>query len=188
MTEAYPLAWPSGKPRTSYPQRSRFDVAFTTARDCLLHEIKLLGGTLPVLSSSVALRQDGLPYANRPQPADRGVAVYFSLKGQQMCFACDRWDRVEDNIQAVRKTIEALRGIERWGTGDMVQQAFTGFVALPAPPSSWDVLGLKPGASRNDIEGAYRDHAKRLHPDAGGSHDQMARLNAARDELLRRCG
>jgi curved DNA-binding protein CbpA len=69
----------------------------------------------------------------------------------------------------------------------MVRQAFTGFVALPSN-SPWDLLGLKPGASAADIEAAYRDKAKRWHPDHGGSHEQMARLNAARTELLRRTG
>src|SRR5262245_54177038 len=73
-----------------------------------------------------------------------GSAVYFTHKGRQMCFACDRWDKMEDNLHAVSKTIEALRGIERWGTGEMVQQAFTGFVALPGN-SPWEVLGLNPG-------------------------------------------
>ena len=106
--DAFPLSWPSGKPRTRNPQRSRFDVSLATARDCLMHEIRLLGGTLPVLSSNVQLRRDGLPYANMREPDDRGVAVYFTLKGQQMCFCCDRWDSVADNIQAVRKTIEAF--------------------------------------------------------------------------------
>ena len=86
--EAFPLQWPTGHPRTSHPQRSRFDVSFGTARDCLLHEIRLLGGTLPVLSTSIPLRLDGLPYANHRQPDDKGVAVYFTLKGQPMCFAC----------------------------------------------------------------------------------------------------
>jgi hypothetical protein len=150
MVEAHPLAWPSGKPRTHNPQRSRFDVSLATARDALLHEIRLLGGTLPVLSTNIPLRNDGLPYANHRQPDDKGVAVYFTLKGQQMCFCCDRWDVVADNVQAVRKTIEALRGIERWGTGDMVQQAFTGFVALPSN-SPGELLGLKPGASSAEI-------------------------------------
>lgn len=42
-----------------------------------------------------------------------GVAVYFTLKGQQFCFACDHWDEIKDNMQAIHKTIEALRGIER---------------------------------------------------------------------------
>jgi hypothetical protein len=188
-TEAFPLAWPSNKPRTRNPQRSRFDVSLATARDCLLHEIRLLGGTLPILSSNIPLRLDGLPYANHRQPDDKGVAVYFTLNRQQMCFCCDRWDSVADNFQAIRKTIEALRGIERWGTGDMVQQAFTGFVLLPAPTSAWEILGLKPGASADQIEKAHRDKARRWHPDhEGGSHEEMARLNAARDELLRRVG
>jgi hypothetical protein len=72
----------------------------------------------------VQLRQDGLPYANRRAPSDTGAAVYFSYKGRQMCFACDKWQDVYDNIYAISKTIEALRGIERWGAGDMVEQAF----------------------------------------------------------------
>jgi DnaJ-class molecular chaperone len=58
----------------------------------------------------------------------------------------------------------------------------------PVVGSPWEVLGLRPGANRAAINTAYREKAKRAHPDAGGSHDQMARLNAARDELLRRCG
>jgi hypothetical protein len=49
---------------------------------------------------------------------DVGVAVYFSYRNQQRCFACDRWNRIQDNMQAISKTIEALRGIERWATGD----------------------------------------------------------------------
>ena len=70
----------------------------------------------------------------------------------------------------------------------MVQQAFTGFMALPAPPSAWELLGLKPGAPEAEIDAAYRRKAKQAHPDAGGSHDQMATLNAARNELLKRAG
>ncbi len=36
-----------------------------------------------------------------------------------------------DNIQAIRKTIEAMRGLERWGVSDMLQRTFSGFKALP---------------------------------------------------------
>jgi hypothetical protein len=186
MTEAYPLSWPFGKPRSQISQQSRFDVSLAQARDGLLHEIHLLGGRLPVLSTNIPVRQDGLPYANHRQPADKGVAVYFSLRGQPMCFARDRWDSVADNIQAIRKTIEALRGIERWGTGDMVQRAFTGFVALPSQESPWDVLGIKPGASSDEIEAAYRQKARFAHPDAGGSTEAMQRLNDARRKLKER--
>jgi hypothetical protein len=100
-----------------------------------------------------------------------------------MCFACDKWRDVYDNIYAIGKTIEALRGIERWGTGDMVEQAFTGFVALPAPKSPFDLLGIKPGASEEEIDAASRAKAMAAHPDRGGSASAMADLNEARRKL-----
>jgi len=47
------------------------------------------------------------------------------------------------------------------------------------------VLGLKPGASRTEIVAAHRALMKNAHPDRGGSDWQAARLNEARDILLR---
>jgi hypothetical protein len=35
------------------------------------------------------------------------------------------------------------------------------------------------------IDAGFRSMAKSLHPDLGGSHDDMIRLNDARDELRR---
>jgi len=189
MIEAFPLSWPRGWPRTKNPSRSRFDVPFTSARDGLMEQIRLLGGRLPVLSSDLELRRDGLPYANQREPADKGVAVYFEWKGQPRVFACDRWDRIKDNIRALEKTIEAIRGIERWGASDMLERAFTGFTALPSPGAkrSWrEVLGFERASNpdREGIELAFRSKAKRAHPDAGGSTEAMAELNAARAEAL----
>lgn len=64
-----------------------------------------------------------------------------------------------------------------------------GHASSPGTPSAWETLDLQPSATRSEIIAAYREKAKRAHPDReGGSHDQMARLNAARDELLRRVG
>lgn len=144
----YPLTWPAGRGCTKFPARSKFKVrSFAFVRDELLHELKLLGARNVVLSANLKLRNDGLPLANQSQPADAGVAVYFDYKGRAVCFACDRWAKVEDNMQAVRHTIEALRGIARWGTGDMVEAAFTGFAQLSATRSApsvrswWIVLG-----------------------------------------------
>lgn len=140
-------------------------------------------------SVDLELRRDGLPYANQREPTDKGVAVYFEWKGQPRVFACDRWDRIKDNIRAQEKTIEAIRGIERWGASDMLERAFTGFTALPAPGAkrSWrEVLGFDRTSNpdREGIELAFRSKAKRAHPDAGGSTEAMAELNAARAEAL----
>lgn len=183
-TEAYPLTWPMGRTRTRNPQRSRFDVTLGKAIKEVAQEVGRLGGGSLVISSNLPTRRDGMPYANSAQPDDRGVAVYFTYKKRPMCFACDRWTKVEENMWAIAKTIDALRGIERWGSGQMVEQAFTGFVALPAPEQPWQVLGLSSHATREEIEAAYRRLAAQHHPDRGGDSQQMARINAARDQLL----
>jgi len=79
--------------------------------------------------------------------------------------------------------IEALRGIDRWGVGT-IEQAFTGYQALPAPEQWWQVLGVSATATREQIDAAYRVKAKAAHPDHGGSNAAMARLNSARDQAL----
>ncbi len=180
--DAYPLCWPAGRPRTKYPERARFDTTQDSAQRNLLWELERLGAKDVVISTNIPLRRDGLPYANYRTPHDQGVAVYFTYKGQQVCFACDRWDKIGDNMQAIRKTIEALRGIARWGTGDMMQAAFTGFTALPPPiTNDWrTMLGLGGAATLEEAERAYRERAKADHPDMpGGSAAKMAALNAA---------
>ena len=185
MTEAYPLHWPAGWPRTKNPRRSKFDVSFEKARQELTWEIERMGGRYPVISTNIPTRRDGYPLASAKEPNDSGVAVYFERKGKQMVFACDRWDKVKDNLRAVQKTIDAMRGIDRWGASEMMERAFSAFEALPPPRSPWTVLGLRPGAHVDDINEAYRLQAKKAHPDAGGSTDAMAELNRARDAALR---
>lgn len=93
-------------------------------------------------------------------------------------------------MQAIAKTIEALRGIARWGTGDMLEAAFTGFMALPAPGAArewWEVLGVARHCTRDDISAAYRRLASINHPDRGGSAATMAAINTARDQGFAAC-
>jgi hypothetical protein len=173
-----------GRPRARFPEESRFRTTLGAAIRDVQGEVLSLGGHGLIISSNLPLRRDGMPYANASQPQDRGVAVYFTYKKRPMCFACDRWKKVEDNMQAIAKTIDALRGIERWGSGEMVEQAFTGFTALPAPEQPWQTLGLDTSRpTKEQIDSAHRRLASQHHPDKGGDADQMARINAARDHL-----
>lgn len=190
MTTAYPLSWPPGRPRTPAHQRqpSKFRTEFTKSRQFLVWEVERLGARHPVLSTNIELRMDGLPRANAPRPSDPGVALYFELKGRPLCMACDRWATAGDNIHAIAKTIEAMRGIARWGSGDMLQQAFSGFAAIAAPKTWREKLGLGAGDGLDAAEAAFRRLAKERHPDVGGDPIAFTEISEAIADARRELG
>ena len=187
---AFPLSWPVGRDRTMRPVQSRFDTSFVGARNSLISELRLIGARQPVLSTSIELRLDGQPYAGRkPVDGDTGVAVYFQWKEREMVFACDKFNRVECNIQSIVKTINAIRGIERWGSSDMMERAFRGFSALPAPVQmgqDWSAtLNLTRPATIEEVVSAHRRLAKQYHSDkTGEGDDKMAAINVAKDAAI----
>lgn len=184
MTQAYPLSWPATQKRTvRYIRKSwQGGRGLTVARalEGILHEARLLGARNVVVSSNIKLRIDGLPRSNQPRPEDAGVAVYFDRKGKPLVFACDQYDKPQENMRAIAKHLEAIRGMDRWGVGSL-DQAFTGYQALPDSSITWwSELGLSERpATADDLRRAYRNAAKLAHPDRGGTAEQMARVAKA---------
>lgn len=188
--DAFPLAWPDGWKRNSNRGRSKFKTSFARARDDLFRELRLMGvvnnWSNPnniILSTNIPLRKDGIPYAGQANPKDPGVAIYFKYKGKNMVFACDTYLDVTDNLAAVCKTIEAIRGIQRWGASDMMERAFTGFTALPPPQSRapwWQTLGFMQKPNKfDDVKNSYRQLSMKYHPDRGGDGKMMTVINQA---------
>lgn len=193
--DTYPLQWPTGWPRTAAGARryGNFQMHGSRTRSLLLRELSLLRATDVAVSSNVAIRRDGLPYANQSRPDDPGVVLYFKRKGQEIAIPCDRWATVDKNLRAIGMTVEAIRGLERWGTDQIVNAAFQGFTALPervivTPYTArpWhEVLEVSPSASEPVIRSAYKQRLHVTHPDHGGSDSEFHEVQRAWEEYRR---
>jgi hypothetical protein len=189
--ESYPLHWPDGFKRSKFVSKSRFErKTISISTDEVIHQVKLLGGRQVVISTNLKLKNDGLPYSSQKQPPDCGVAVYFQLNSNQRVLACDKWNRIEDNLWAIAKTVEAMRGIDRWGASELLDRIFTGFLALPEVATWKTILGLdeSQNISLHEAKAAYYSKAKEYHPDNGGDPEKMSELNNAWQNALRELG
>jgi len=184
---AYPLQWPIGRPRAKYRHGAKFRRETDFGRQLLkpaegarrvLDELDRLGGRNIVVSTNV--RPRGLAEAEEPaNPQDPGAAVYFLLEGKQHCLACDKWDRVADNLAAIAAHVDAVRRQLRMGVADSAAQAFAGFAALPAVRQWWEILGVARNAPREEIKRRHHELAALHHPDRGGDAGKMAEVNEA---------
>ena len=198
--QRYPLEWPGNWPRTSTRTAATFrrtqhepttidgqkrthQVVLTVAAavERIEYQLAEIGASNIVLSTNVEPTLSGRPRGNAADPIDVGAAVYFRLNGADRCLACDKWNRVADNIAALAAHVDAIRRIDRYGVGNL-DQAFRGYTALqPATCEWWLVLGVKRDAPLEQIEAAFTKLAKTHHPDkTSGDANQMSRLTEAR--------
>lgn len=187
---SFPLAWPAGWQRVPAHQRVHARFKNNTLGKCCdeaFAEVRRLAGfnsaDRAIISTNIQARLDGRPYANQKQPADPGVALYFIFANKPRVVACDKWLTVEDNLWAIVKHIEALRGQERWGCGSL-ERAFAGYTAIPEKTgglSWWETLGVAFNASEEQVKDAYHAKAKIFHPDSGSEPDaeKMIEVNLA---------
>ena len=191
MINQYPLAWPAGWKRTQNPGRPKFtSKSIDHEANEVVRELRLMNATDIIINSNMQYRLDGMPYT-RQNVSDTGVAVYFTLQGEEQCISCDKWARLEDNLSAIARIVNAMRGIERYGTGAMVHAAFRGFKALPEaivlpdnrPHRPWNVvLGCAQDADAPTVKQAYRSAQAIAHPDAGGSNYDFQEVQQAYEE------
>ncbi|WP_377848856.1 molecular chaperone DnaJ [Bosea sp. UC22_33] len=68
--------------------------------------------------------------------------------------------------------------------GDAGQRGAAGAGAM-TQQEAYDILGLQSGAGEEAVREAHRALMKRIHPDAGGTSGLAARVNQAKDVLLK---
>lgn len=190
---AYPLAWPGGFPRSQRAKSAQFRTSLPAAIKNVQDSLRLFASDSGKPMSDVVISSNVTLGVSAPR--DPGVAVYFSWDGLSVCIPVDCYPKLEHNLQAIHHIIEARRTELRHGTLNLVRASLQGFAALPAPGAArgWRVvLGLTqesdPAPSRERIAAAHKALARIRHPDAGGSDEQMAELNAAKDAALKELG
>jgi hypothetical protein len=183
----YPLQWPAGVERTPANIREvgRFDTTIHNAMRGIFRELELFGATDVTITSNAALNRDGSISSRQPYMPDSGVAVYFTLRGQHRCLPCDRYQLLAHNLRAIQRTIEAMRGIERWGTKSTIE-ATLGAFSLPDGMSTqwWEILEVSQSAPPAVISAAYRVKARQVHPDVGGNAEAFHQLQQAYEQAV----
>jgi hypothetical protein len=142
--------------------------------------------------------------------------IVFDRAGIRYVMRCSKWSHYLDNLRACERTIfylfKALKeyGAESGKSTPTWQRAqteaafdrafaeiFGGMAATPddavlklgsGQRTWWDVLGIQKGATKTEIDSAYRALSKVHHPDAGGDPDMFKRLRKAYEDGLTAAG
>jgi hypothetical protein len=176
MNFEYPLKWLPQQPRTKQREYARFaNHSASKAGDYLIHELEMMGAKYPTISSNLKVRTRGDGFYAVQKVEDPGVVVYFELKGKGKAMACDKWRKVEHNLWSLYLSVQAIRGLERWGGSEFLDGLFDGFQALPAPEDviQTTVQFFSDCVTQEEVKRKYRHLVKELHPDVGGSLDEF---------------
>lgn len=149
---------------------------------------------------TTTIRNDGWIRANA-RPAAPGVILTFDSKHGPLSYPCDMFTDWQANVRAVALALEALRKVDRYGVTKRGEQ-YTGWKQLPSAGGSTttmtaevaaDVLADAAGwaatpptllTKADVVTVAYREAAKRTHPDKdGGSVEAFQRVHLAKQVL-----
>lgn len=134
----YPLCWPSGRARARIliPVAGGPSVARATLE---IEEAVSALGQYSALRIEDMVLSSNFRLAARSEPADPGVAAYFSLCGEDYCLPSDRFETVGANLRAVAKILEGLRMVANFGGRALALELLSplrlaaSVAALPSP-------------------------------------------------------
>lgn len=195
-----PRTWPGrARPAGFEAKRSPFKFhSWTKIEDELLSQLKLLKAKDITIALDVTspghFREDGGLRADAKTVTPR-VIVSFTKgdQGLRLTFPCDAYGAWQDNVWAIRLTLEYLRAIDRYGVTQGDQQ-YVGFAALPAGQKAGltldqgiALLQLHGDAETIDLVAApewlvdtvLKRARAATHPDAGGATETFQQIEEA---------
>src|SRR5215467_444871 len=105
-----------------------------------------------------------------PQKADdRTVKLTYSKQGRTVTLVMGKQQRAVDNLRVLFLAVEAMRLNERRGISEVLESAYLQLAAPADVLDPYEVLDIRPEASVDVAEAAYKAKVKRVHPDTGGS-------------------
>jgi hypothetical protein len=190
--------WPGNRTASYQRKRSTFKASYSDTLSLLEDELVKIGGKQVVIRAGFEpkdIRNDRWPRSSARPKSDPGVIVSCQSKQGALSFPCDRFDAWEDNLRAIAKSLEALRMVDRYGVTRGNEQ-YKGFAQLPPAPTSEKKMAtseaadfiarhstfsaIRIGSDLGIFREAYRQAARKLHPDTGsGSHESFVQLSQA---------
>lgn len=106
------------------------------------------------------------------------VTLRYIKDGKTINLSMGKQARAVDNLRVLYLAIKSIRLNEKRGIGEVVEQAYLQLAgAITFNP--YEVLGVFETAPIEVVEAAYKARVRSAHPDAGGSTQEMTKLNKA---------
>ena len=124
--------------------------------------------------------------AEQQKEIDRTVKLTYHKQGKTVTLVMGKQNRAVDNLRVLYLAVEAMRLNERRGISDVLESAYLQLAAPTQAIDPYELLEIRPDTSLEVAEAAYKAKVRKVHPDRGGSSEQMKALNRAIDEIRKK--
>lgn len=164
-------------PTFSNPFRS----GWTATMNLLERELEKLGARSAVIELALTereIRLDGWP-RSEARPSHPGAVISFDSKHGPLRYGTDAFPDWQANVRAIALGLEALRKVDRYGIGKRGEQ-YQGWRALG---DGTPAMSTREAEALLDRYGGEKSALKVTHPDTGGSDEEFAEVQTARQVL-----
>jgi hypothetical protein len=162
------------RPPCAY-NRSQFSASFSTTVAELTDELRHMQAKNVIIELDLdekQIRLDGMPRADA-RIGSPAVVISFQSKHGDLRYATGEFDRWQDNVRAIARSLNALRAVDRYGVSKRGEQ-YRGWKALPPSSDPADNIATPEQARKflDEHGGSFEQAAKRLHPDVPETGDE----------------